>query len=230
MNIKNILQNINKYSIIITAIRCKIWFFVKGDIKMKTVLVYCHPYNGSFCHAILESAKKAAIKAGQEVDVIDLYADKFNPVMSAEDLKAFVNHEMVDPQAKDYFNRIKNADHMVLIFPIWWETMPAMMKGFIDKIMFPGSFYDMSAGGSTAIKTRLPNLKITVITTMNTPASVYRLVYGNAIYKTLVKGTFKFIGNKDVQWVSFNMVKDSTEEQRKQWLEKVAQIVAGKKN
>lgn len=191
---------------------------------MKTVIVYNHPYKKSFCHALLESAKEGAIRAGQEVDVIDLDADKFNPVMSAEDLNGFVHHQMADPQAKDYFRRIRDANHMVLIFPIWWELMPAMMKGFIDKVVFPGSFYDQSAGGD--MSALLPNLKITVVTTMNTPAELYKNVYGDAVYKAVVKGTFEKIGIKDVKWVCFNMVKDSTAEKRRQWLEQIAQIVA----
>lgn len=192
---------------------------------MKTVIVYYHPYSGSFCHGLLESAREAAIKAGQEVDVIDLGADKFDPVMNEKDLKGFINHEIVDPQAKDYFNRIKDADHMVLIFPIWWSLMPAMIKGFIDKVVFPGSFYEMP--DSTTMTPLLPNLKVTIITTMNTPAEIYKTAFGNAIYNALVVGTFKQIGIKDVNWVSFNMVKDSAPQQRKEWLEKTAQIIAG---
>lgn len=190
---------------------------------MKTVIVYNHPYNKSFCHALLESAKEGAMSAGHGVDVINLDADHFNPVMNEEDLKGFVRHEMVDLQAKDYFLRIKDADHLVLIFPIWWGIMPAMMKGFIDKVVFPGYFYEMSED-SYKMSPLLPNLKVTVITTMNTPALVYNILFGKPVYKALIKGTFKTAGIKDVNWVSFNMVKGSSDEKRKQWLEKTAQI------
>ncbi len=194
---------------------------------MKTVIVYYHPYNRSFCHALLEAAKEGAENAELEVDVIDLDAEKFDPVMSANDLRGFVNHEMVDVQAKELFGRIRNADHMIMIFPIWWELMPAMVKGFIDKVVFPGSFYEQIQGGFDML-TLLPNLKVTIITTMNTPALMYKFVYKNAIYRAMVSGTFKKIGIRKVKWVNFGMVKFTKEETRQKWLKKTAQIGAGK--
>lgn len=188
---------------------------------MKTVIVYNHPYKGSFCHALLESVKKGALKAGHEVDIIDLDSDCFNPVMMGEDLLAFRNHQAVDEQAIGYIERIKQADHLVLIFPIWWELMPAMTKGFIDKVIFPGSTYIYTKSGY-GMQTMLNNLKsTTVITTMNTPKIMYKFIYGNAIKKALVKGTFKKVGCKNVKWFSFNMVKASSEKTRKKWLYKI---------
>lgn len=187
---------------------------------MKTLVVYNHPYEGSFCHAILEKTVEGALLKG-EVDVIDLDSDKFNPVMSQEDLLGFIKHKIVDEKAQDYAERIREADNLVLIFPIWWELMPAMMKGFIDKVVFPGAFYEYTKSGY-GMKTLVPNLKkVTVITTMNTPKLIYRLIYGNALKNALVKGTFKKAGIKNVEWISFNMVKSSSVEKRNSWLETV---------
>ena len=187
---------------------------------MKTLVVYNHPYEGSFCHAILEKTVEGALLKG-EVDVIDLDSDKFNPVMSQEDLLGFIKHKIVDEKAQDYAERIREADNLVLIFPIWWELMPAMMKGFIDKVVFPGAFYEYTKSGY-GMKTLVPNLKkVTVITTMNTPKLIYRLIYGNALKNALVKGTFKKAGIKNVEWISFNMVKSSSVEYRNSWLETV---------
>lgn len=187
---------------------------------MKTLVVYNHPYEGSFCHAILEKVVEGALLKG-EVDVIDLDNDKFNPVMSQEDLLGFIKHKIVDEKAQDYAERIREADNLVLIFPIWWELMPAMMKGFIDKVIFPGAFYEYTKSGY-GMKTLVPNLKkVTVITTMNTPKLIYRLIYGNALKNALVKGTFKKAGIKNVEWISFNMVKSSSVEKRNSWLETV---------
>lgn len=187
---------------------------------MKTLIVYNHPYEGSFCHAILEKTVEGALLKG-EVDIIDLDSDKFNPVMSQEDLLGFIKHKIVDEKAQDYAERIREADNLVLIFPIWWELMPAMMKGFIDKVVFPGAFYEYTKSGY-GMKTLVPNLKkVTVITTMNTPKLIYRLIYGNALKNALVKGTFKKAGIKNVEWISFNMVKSSSVEKRNSWLETV---------
>lgn len=192
---------------------------------MKTVIVYSHPYEKSYNHAILESAIEGCRKNGHEVDVMDLYKDHFNPVMDINDLLGFVKHYQVDPQSKDYGERIKDADHLVLIFPIWWGIMPAIMKGFIDKVVAPGSFYDYNDDKVTMHTTINPDIKVTIITTMNTEKERYKSYFGNAIEGALIRGTFNTVGIDKVEWKSLNMVKEVSMEQRKQWLEEVADLM-----
>jgi len=188
---------------------------------MRVVIVFNHPYKGSYCNAILNSVKSGLDKAGQEIDIIHLDNDKFNPVMTADDLLAFKNKKSIDTQAKEYISRIKAADHLVFIFPIWWELMPALMKGFIDKVIFPGEIYDNTSSGYGMV-TLMKNIKsTTVITTMNTPAIMYKLIYGNAIKNALIKGTLKKTGCKKVKWLSFNMVKMSSKDKRENWLKQI---------
>ena len=196
---------------------------------MRVNIVFNHPYKGSYCHAILDSVKRGLAKAGHEVDVINLDDDPFNPVMTAEDLLAFRNKKSIDPQALEYIYRIKAADHLVFIFPIWWELMPALMKGFIDKVIFPGEIYDYTSSGYQMV-TLMDHLKsATVITTMNTPAIMYKFIYGNAIKKSLIRGTLKKSGIKNVKWLSLNMVKASSNEKRGKWLEKIEKRFASLK-
>ncbi|MFD1441124.1 NAD(P)H-dependent oxidoreductase [Lacticaseibacillus hegangensis] len=191
-----------------------------------TVIVTSHPYDGSFCHALMASAKAGAEKAGNTVDVIDLEADGFDPVMHSKDLIGFLKHKAQDPQAIDYIERVKAADHLILIFPIWWELMPAMMKGFIDKVVFPGETFNYTKGGM-GMASNLPNLKsTTIMTTMNTPKSLYRWVFGNAIQRALVRGTFVKMGLKHVKWMSCNMVKKSSDAKRQGWLKQANVIGA----
>ncbi|WP_300561958.1 NAD(P)H-dependent oxidoreductase [Companilactobacillus sp.] len=192
---------------------------------MNTLVVYCHPYEGSFCHAILQHLELGAKNAGKQLDVIDLYKDNFNPVMSGRDLLGFVKHQAVDDQAIEYADKLKKADHLILVFPIWWELMPAMMKGFIDKVIFPGQTYEYTKSGLGMISS-LPNLKsTTVITTMNTPKLLYKFRYGNAVKKALINGTLKKGGFKHVKWRSFNMVKMVSDKKRGSWLNSVEDIV-----
>lgn len=196
---------------------------------MRVVIVFNHPYEGSYCNAILNSVKRGLDKAGHEIDVIHLDHDQFNPVMTAEDLLAFRNKKSIDSQAQKYIQRIKAADHLVFIFPIWWELMPALMKGFIDKVIFPGETYDYTSSGYGMV-TLMDNLKsATVITTMNTPAIIYKLTYGDAIKKSFIRGTLKKSGIKNVKWLSLNMVKASSIEKRGKWLEKIEKRFAGLK-
>lgn len=192
---------------------------------MKTLIVYNHPYDGSFCHGILETVKSSILKSGNEIDVIELDKDDFNPVMTAEDLRGFLEHKIVDEKALNYANRLKNADSLVMIFPIWWELMPALTKGFIDKVIFPGAVYEYSKNG-IGMNSTLSNLKsTTVITTMNTPKILYKFKFGNAIEKSLIRGTFKKLGFRNVKWINLDMVKFSKSEKRQKWLDDISRKI-----
>lgn len=194
---------------------------------MKVVLVFNHPYDGSFCNAILNTVKSGLVKGNHEIDLIHLDKDNFNPVMTAADLKGFRDKKPVDPQVIEYSNRIKNADHLVFIFPIWWELMPAMTKGFIDKVIFPGVAYDYTNESNTRMKPLWENLKgVTIITTMNTPQWLYLLLFGNAIKKAMIAGTFWKIGFKNRKWISFNQVKMVSHDKRKKWLSQLEKKIA----
>lgn len=185
---------------------------------MRTVIVFNHPYEGSYCNAILGAVTKGLQKAGHEVDLMHLDNDKFNPAMSAEDLKAFVEHQPVDPQVVDYNERLKKADHLVFIFPIWWDIMPATTKGFIDRVLFPGVVYDHHPRGFGLVPL-LKNLKsVTIITTMNKPGIMYSLIIGNLIRKVMLKSVFKTMGYKNLKWISYTSVKRVSHQKRVKWL------------
>jgi len=185
---------------------------------MRTVIVFNHPYEGSYCSAILNAATKGLQKANHEVDLIHLDKDGFNPAMSSVDLKAFVEHRAVDPQVIEYHERLKKAGHLIFIFPIWWDIMPAATKGFIDRVLSPGLAYDHHPRGFGLVPL-LKNLKrITVITTMNKPRIMYSLLIGNLIKKIMIKSVFKTMGYKNVRWISFTSVKRVSQEKRVKWL------------
>ena len=186
---------------------------------MKVVIVFNHPHDRSFCNAILQSVSNGLAKGNHQIDIIHLDKDNFNPVMTAGDLKGFRDKKPIDPQVIEYSNRIKEAGHLVFIFPIWWELMPAMTKGFIDKVIFPGVAYDYTNVNNTRMKPLWENLKaVTMITTMNTPNYLYWLLFGNAIKKAMILGTFWKIGFKNRKWISFNQVKQVSKEKRENWL------------
>lgn len=188
---------------------------------MKVVIVFNHPYEKSYCNAILDSVTKGLQRGQHEVDLVHLDNDEFNPVMSKTDLKAFVEHKAVDPQVLDYNRRLEQADHLIFIFPIWWDLMPAMTKGFIDRVLVPGVVYDHHPRGFGLVPL-LKNLKgVTVVTTMNKPKIMYSLLIGNLIRKALLRSVFKTMGYKNLTWISHNMVKSVSQEKRVNWLAKL---------
>lgn len=185
---------------------------------MRTAIVFNHPNEGSYCNAILNAVTTGLQKANHEIDLMHLDNDGFNPVMSKADLKAFVNHKPIDPQVTDYNIRLKEADHLIFIFPIWWDLMPAMTKGFIDRVLSPRVVYDHHPRGFGLVPL-LKNLKsVTIITTMNKPKIMYSLLIGNLIRKAMLRSVFKTMGYKNLNWISFTSVKSVSQEKRTKWL------------
>ena len=193
---------------------------------MNTLIVFNHPYGGSFCGAILAAVERGLKTGGHKCRVINLDQDDFDPVMRSKDLLAFVGAgragedalDAIDDQVREYKEHLEWAEHLVMIFPIWWMTTPAMTKGFIDKVIFPTIAYDMKDG---RLVSRLSLRKVTVITTMNTPADIYREVFGNPLEGSLIKGTFRQIGIENIEWTSLSEVKQVSREQREAWLEEI---------
>ncbi|WP_300570644.1 NAD(P)H-dependent oxidoreductase [Flavobacterium sp.] len=189
---------------------------------MNILIVFNHPYEGSFCNSLLNSVQNGLKMASHSIDLIHLDKEEFNPVMSAQDLKAFRDRKPVDSQVISYQQRLEKADHLIFIFPIWWELMPALMKGFIDRVIFPGLAYDYANKSNTRMKPLLKRIKgVTVITTMNTPGFIYRWFFGNAIQRALIRGTFWKLGYKNRKWISYNRVKMVNQSKREEWLVKL---------
>ena len=134
---------------------------------MNTLIVFNHPYGGSFCGAILAAVERGLKTGGHKCRVINLDQDDFDPVMRSKDLLAFVGAgragedaiDAIDDQVREYKEHLEWAEHLVMIFPVWWMTTPAMTKGFIDKVIFPAIAYDMKDG---RLVSRLSLRKVTV--------------------------------------------------------------------
>ena len=201
---------------------------------MKTLVIFNHPYEGSYCNAILTACKKGLSQAHKETDVINLDKDGFNPVMSEQELKAFaIAHNnpreafsMLSPQVLDYQERLQQAEHIVFIFPIWWMLMPALTKGFIDKTFFPGIAFNYDSSGN--MKGLLHYIKqVTVITTMAMPGFYYETKMGNAVWKALLHGTFESVGLNNCKWINIDDIKNLTDAERVERLQDIEDYFAG---
>lgn len=187
---------------------------------MKTVIIFDHPYTAtagdnvphhrSFLAALLKAVMTQQYQNNNDVDLIDLHADGFNPVMSAADLSNWRRGQSTDPLVADYQQRLLDADHVVFMFPVWWEVMPAMTKGFLDKVYAKGKLYQAGT-----MKTRLTKQpRIDIITTMSTPNWIYRLVFGAPLAKLLFRGTFLKTRLWHFKWHNFAQVDKKTLAQR----------------
>jgi NAD(P)H dehydrogenase (quinone) len=183
---------------------------------MKTVIIVDHPYgiqasenephNRSFSAAVYKKVKQTIEAQNGEIDLIDLRADNFNPVMTKDDLLAWRRQPFIDKQTDDYFQRLATADKVIFIFPIWWESMPASTKGFLDKVLAKGC---VKSGDLAKLQKKNPT--IYVITVSGTPTMIYRFWYGNPIVKIMKRGTFNKIGLKKFRWINFNAEEHKSE-------------------
>lgn len=186
---------------------------------MRTTIVVNHPYEGSFCHALAHAAERGARRAGHETEILDLDALGFDPVMRRADLAAWREHRTLDPQVRDLQGRIDATDHLVLVHPVWWETAPAVMKGFYDKVLVPGWAYDDGLLGLP--RGRFARLRrVTVATTMATPGPAYRWVFGNTAHKASVRGVWQKMG-VPARWLSHPRVAEVSPARRDGWLARI---------
>lgn len=143
----------------------------------QTVIVYAHPYEKSFNHAILETMKEAITSRSEKYDIIDLYAEGFDPVYHPEELALFREGKYLDPKIERYQRMLKQASRVIFIFPIWWSDMPAIMKGFFDKAMLPGYAYSITDGKWIP---GLDNVSQTIIiTTSDAPTEAFSAYFGD---------------------------------------------------
>ena len=179
---------------------------------MHVLIVFDHPYgreayadvphNRSLSAALLFETLAGLTEAGHTADVIDLAADSFDPVLSADDLRAWRHDTAVDPRVLDYQHRLAAAEHVVFIFPTWWMSAPAATKGFLDRVLTPGFAFDEPTPGGALVR-KLHKLRgVTVLTPMTTPAPLYTLWFARPAHRMLFRGTFGLIGIRNLRWVT----------------------------
>ena len=104
---------------------------------MKALVVYCHPKEGSFTSAVRDQVVSKLQSAGAEIRIIDLYAQNFTPVLTANELETYEDPaHNTGPVAEDV-EHLKWCDTLVFVYPTWWYGLPAMLKGWLDRVFVP---------------------------------------------------------------------------------------------
>ncbi|MBR7158330.1 MAG: NAD(P)H-dependent oxidoreductase [Alphaproteobacteria bacterium] len=132
---------------------------------MNITVIYTHPNPESFNHAVMETVVKAASDKGHTVTVRDLYQDVFSPTLSGSDLENLATGNTPKDIAAEQ-EYIKNADMLIFIYPVWWASFPAILKGYIDKVFSFGFAYNDKGG-------LLSGKKVMFIQSMGAPDFVY---------------------------------------------------------
>lgn len=183
---------------------------------MKTALIiYAHPYERSFNKAILDTAIAALESAHMRVLVEDLNKEGFNPVVSAEDLAAHTGAGTGSSDIDTCQARMKAADYLVFIYPVWWGGMPAILKGYIERVLVSGFAYahgkPLLAGKKAIIFNTTGNAEEGLVSGGVTAAM-------NLLSEKVALG---FAGIETVEHKYFYAVPSSTPEERADMLEYV---------
>lgn len=188
---------------------------------MKVLVVFAHPSHESFNHALLEAFVSGAKEAGHEVEIIDLYKDNFDPV-----LRKTRHGGKMNPQAALYQEKIKQADWLAFIFPIFWYRGPAILEGFFDQVFDAGfAFrYKKILGGLIAKPIGLlPVKKAVVIETYGGPGWFYKLFFFRIPW-VRIRSVLKFCGiRKFIHQPCFS-VQHTKEKVLKNYLNRVRKI------
>ncbi len=191
---------------------------------MKISLILAHPNRDSFNHAIARTAAEELAGHGHEVAFHDLYAEEFDPALP---LREFPRDIELPASISLHCREIAEADAVIVVHPNWWGMPPAILKGWIDRVMRPGAAYEFLDGdnGEGIPRGLLKAKTALVFNTANTLADREMAVFGDPLETIWKKCIFNLCGVRQFQRRTFGVIVTSSPEQRAAWLEEVRSMV-----
>jgi NAD(P)H dehydrogenase (quinone) len=176
-----------------------------------------HPNPDSFCAALAQKYADAARQAGAKVEILSLRDLSFDVILhQGYQAKQALEPDLVKAQAM-----IKASRHLVIVTPVWWGSMPALLKGFLDRTMERGWAFRYGSNGLP--EGLLAGRSARLIVSTDSPLWYLRWIQGDPTVRSLVRSTLKFCGFKPVALTRIGPVHGSDDKKREQWLEKVFQ-------
>lgn len=187
----------------------------------KIVLILGHPQTDSLCGALAAAYQQGAEAAGHQVRRLALGELEFEPLLH----HGYGQQQDLEPDLQAAQQAILWADHLVLVYPTWWGGMPALLKGFIDRVFLPGFAFKYRNGSSLWDKL-LSGRSAQLLVTMDSPPWYFRFINRMPGHHQMKRTILEFCGIRPVQIHSFGPVRGSTPEQRQRWLVKVSKLAA----
>jgi len=195
-------------------------------VLIKISLILGHPRTDSFCHAIAETAAATLRANGHSVAFHDLYREGFNPLVTAEESLTRVSD---DPLVEQHCAELRDAEGLVVVHPNWWGQPPAILKGWIDRVVRPEVAYRLTAGadGVRSVHTGLLRVRTALVfNTSDSPLEVEQTRFGNTLDVVWKAYIASLSGIPDIKRVLFSIVQTSTQERRAAWLGDVRAVVS----
>ncbi|HNQ55765.1 MAG TPA: NAD(P)H-dependent oxidoreductase [Methanothrix sp.] len=191
---------------------------------MRVLTILAHPHPGSFNHAIAEAAVAALEASGHEVVFHDLYAEGFDPLLSSNEIPKGAR---IDEALARHCRDLSEAEGIIVVHPNWWGMPPAILKGWVDRVVRPGVAYEFLEGdsGEGVPRGLLRARKALVFNTTNTGAKREQEAFGDPLQTLWKNCIFGLCGVEDFRRKSYGVVVTSTEAERRAWLDDVRQRV-----
>ncbi len=191
--------------------------------EKRTLIVLAHPLGDSYCAALAGVVRDTLSERGHHVDLIDLYADGFDPRLSAAERAAYFEPDYDPAPVADYVRRLGAATHLVFVFPQWWGNCPAILKGFFDRVFVPGVAFDVGASPGQFVPQLTQVDKMWVVMTAGSPWWVTWLYLGHPVRRQMRRAIAGFCGRDlSFRMLTFHDMDRATDKKRRAFLERVA--------
>jgi NAD(P)H dehydrogenase (quinone) len=189
---------------------------------MNWYILLAHPNPASFNHAVCNAFVEGLKQAGAAYRVNDLYASGFNPLMAGDDFNQFEDGGVLPEDVLAEQTAVEGSDGLTLIYPVWWNEAPAILKGWLDRVLSKGWAYDISAEGE--FQSLLKLKKVVILNTADNPIELLENIGLNAAARlTKADGTFLFCGAAEIDHRILGEV-SSDEQGRKRFLREVREL------
>jgi len=187
---------------------------------MNILVILGHQHPGSFCHAITQRAVDTLRGAGHEVVLHDLYQEQFDPILNQEEIP---RGSALPAVIERHCAEVTAADGYLVVHPNWWGQPPAILKGWLDRVLRQGVAYQFGPQGVVEL---LAGKRAVVFTTSNTPRADELRLYGDPLENLWKNCIFGMCGVRRFTRQNFESIVMSTPEQRAAWLDEVERLVA----
>jgi putative NADPH-quinone reductase len=177
----------------------------------RIILIVGHARTATYCEALGEAYATGARAGGHDVTLVNTATLAFDPVLRG----AYEERQPLEPDLETARDVLMAADHIVMIFPLWLGTMPAILKGFLERILQPDLFDAMKEGRFIA---PLKGKSVRIIMIMGMPGFVYRWWFGAHALSVLKRNILGFIGAGPIRSTIHGSIESVSDNQRKSWL------------
>ncbi len=185
----------------------------------KIAVVVGHARRDTYCEALGRAYQEGADAAGHETRFFVLSKMSFDPILH----EGFSQEQPLEPDLKRAQDAIGWADHVVIIFPLWFGTLPAILKGFIERV-FQRGFAIEPIDGARGYRPLLTGKSARIIMTMGMPALVYRWYFGGHALKMLRRNILRFVGMAPVRSTLIGGIETVSQDRRRRWIADVAAL------